>query len=243
MGEQRRSQRQGLVNRLPRMRFEKWQALGNDYLIVEAEGLPWALTRGAGPAALRSAFRHRRRWGAAALAQRRSGFRRCAADLQPRRLRGRALGKRRPRGDPLPAPQRLDRPRTTFSISTVAGPITPTITSERTCSVAMGRASTTSKDFPSGAARRRRDTRRRRPRVVLPARLDRQPTMRDRGRRRARRTWTSARSGRRSKATSCSPIGPTSPSSRSTAAACGRGSSSVAWGRRSPRAPAPAAPP
>jgi diaminopimelate epimerase len=40
----------------------------------------------------------------------------------------------------------------TFSILTAAGPITPTITSERTCSVAMGRALTSSKDFPSGAA-------------------------------------------------------------------------------------------
>ena len=26
------------------MRFEKWQALGNDYLIVEADALPWELT-------------------------------------------------------------------------------------------------------------------------------------------------------------------------------------------------------
>ena len=26
------------------MRFEKWQALGNDYLIVEADELPWELT-------------------------------------------------------------------------------------------------------------------------------------------------------------------------------------------------------
>ena len=26
------------------MRFEKWQALGNDYLIVEAEQLPFPLT-------------------------------------------------------------------------------------------------------------------------------------------------------------------------------------------------------
>ena len=26
------------------MRFEKWQALGNDYLIVEADSLPWELT-------------------------------------------------------------------------------------------------------------------------------------------------------------------------------------------------------
>src|SRR4051812_49751463 len=26
------------------MRFEKWQALGNDYLIVEAAALPWELS-------------------------------------------------------------------------------------------------------------------------------------------------------------------------------------------------------
>ena len=26
------------------MQFEKWQALGNDYLIVEAAALPWELT-------------------------------------------------------------------------------------------------------------------------------------------------------------------------------------------------------
>src|SRR6266545_5698652 len=28
----------------PRVRFEKWQALGNDYLIVERDRLPFALT-------------------------------------------------------------------------------------------------------------------------------------------------------------------------------------------------------
>ena len=39
-----------------------------------------------------------------------------------------------------------------FTIRTAAGPITPTITSELTCSVEMGRASTASKDFPSGGA-------------------------------------------------------------------------------------------
>ena len=37
-----------------------------------------------------------------------------------------------------------------FAISTVAGPIRPTITGELTCSVDMGKASTASKDFPSG---------------------------------------------------------------------------------------------
>ena len=37
-----------------------------------------------------------------------------------------------------------------FTIETAAGPVTPTITSERTCTLEMGRASTTSKDFPGG---------------------------------------------------------------------------------------------
>ena len=26
------------------MKFEKWQALGNDYLIIESGALPWELT-------------------------------------------------------------------------------------------------------------------------------------------------------------------------------------------------------
>ena len=30
--------------RVPRMNFEKWQALGNDYIILEAPALPWELT-------------------------------------------------------------------------------------------------------------------------------------------------------------------------------------------------------
>jgi diaminopimelate epimerase len=28
----------------PEMKFEKWQALGNDYVIVERSALPWELT-------------------------------------------------------------------------------------------------------------------------------------------------------------------------------------------------------
>ena len=50
------------------MRFEKWQALGNDYLIVEAAALPWELTRGAYQAAVRPALRCRLRRHLAALA-------------------------------------------------------------------------------------------------------------------------------------------------------------------------------
>ena len=52
---------------------------------------------------------HRRRRRARARAARRARLRRPPADLQPRRLGGRAVRQRRARGDPLPAPRRLDR--------------------------------------------------------------------------------------------------------------------------------------
>lgn len=38
----------------------------------------------------------------------------------------------------------------TFTVGTPAGPVTATVTSARTCSVAMGRAATASPDFPAG---------------------------------------------------------------------------------------------
>ena len=93
------------------MKFEKWQALGNDYLILERDELPFELTAGARAPALRGALRRVRRRRAAALAPGRSGARGRPADLQPRRLGGRAVGQRRARGDPVPAPARLDRAR------------------------------------------------------------------------------------------------------------------------------------
>ena len=192
------------------MRFEKWQALGNDYLIVEAEGLPWELTRrGSGGSAIRTSVLVRT--GAAAFTQRGPGLRRRAADLQPRRLGGRALGKRGARGDPLPAPARLDRRRHLLDW-TAAGPVTPTITSERTCSVEMGRATTLSKDFPSGAPtaadrwRGRTDGLSSTSRSAIPSARSRSA--------RGSRSLTWPRSGRRSKATSCFPTGPMSRSTR-----------------------------
>ena len=118
------------------VRFEKWQALGNDYLIFEGS----ELTPRPDPPAVRPALRAGRRRRAAARAARRARLRRPAADLQPRRQRGRAVGQRRPRGDPVPAPQRLDGQRTRSRIQTLAGEIRPTITGPTTCRVDMGRA-------------------------------------------------------------------------------------------------------
>jgi diaminopimelate epimerase len=131
------------------MRFEKWQALGNDYLIVEREALPWEL----------SATRVRRlcdpHFGVGA-----DGVLLLAPDESPEFVA--SLRIFNPDGSEAElsgngareAVLYLRRNGWTdaeeFSIRTVAGPITPTITSERTCSVEMGRASTQSKDFPEG---------------------------------------------------------------------------------------------
>ena len=91
------------------MRFEKWQALGNDYLIVEREELPWELT----PARVQRLCDVRIGPGSDGVLLLSpaddSGARRRAADLQPRRLRGRALRERRPRGRALPPQSWLDR--------------------------------------------------------------------------------------------------------------------------------------
>jgi diaminopimelate epimerase len=131
------------------VRFEKWQALGNDYVIVEAADVPAPLTERA----------------VRALCDRHTGI---GADgillLEP------------PSEDGFVARLRIFNPdgseaelsgngareaimylrrrgwtdRDEFAIQTVAGPIRPAILSETTCRVDMGRASLRSKDYPSG---------------------------------------------------------------------------------------------
>jgi diaminopimelate epimerase len=131
------------------VRFEKWHALGNDYVIVEAADLPAPLTARV----------------VRALCDRHTGI---GADgillLQP------------PDGPGFVARLRIFNPdgseaelsgngareaimylrhrgwtdRNQFSIQTVAGEIRPTILSATTCRVDMGRARLRSKDFPGG---------------------------------------------------------------------------------------------
>jgi diaminopimelate epimerase len=131
------------------VRFEKWHALGNDYVIVEAADLPAPLTARV----------------VRALCDRHTGI---GADgillLQP------------PDGPGFVARLRIFNPdgseaelsgngareaimylrhrgwtdRDQFSIQTVAGEIRPTILSATTCRVDMGRARLRSKDFPGG---------------------------------------------------------------------------------------------
>src|SRR5215212_11798556 len=114
------------------MRFEKWQALGNDYLIVEREALPWELSRarierlcdphlGVGsdgilllsPAAEKDVVAALRIFNPDG----------SEAELSGNGAREAVLYLRRHGWTDAD----------TFSLLTAAGPITPTITSERTC--------------------------------------------------------------------------------------------------------------
>ncbi|HWM64771.1 MAG TPA: diaminopimelate epimerase [Solirubrobacterales bacterium] len=133
------------------MRFEKWQALGNDYLIVEADELPWE------PSAARVQRLCDPHFGVGSdgvLLLSRSDDPDLVADLRIFNPDGSEaeLSGNGAREAILYLRRHGWTDADTFSISTAAGPITPTITSERTCSVEMGRAATTSKDFPSGGS-------------------------------------------------------------------------------------------
>jgi diaminopimelate epimerase len=131
------------------MRFEKWQALGNDYVIVEADALPWELT----PKRIRRLCEPHFGVGSdgVLVLSRAEDARQVAelrifnpdgseAELSGNGARQAALYLRR--GGWTDEDE--------FSILTGAGEIRPTITSADTATLAMGRASVTSPDFPSG---------------------------------------------------------------------------------------------
>jgi diaminopimelate epimerase len=131
------------------MKFEKWQALGNDYLIVEEAQLPFAL----------SAARVRRlcdaHFGVGAdgvLLLARSEDPRLVADLRIFNPDGSEaeLSGNGAREAILYLRQRGWTAADAFAIGTVAGEIRPTITGEDTCRVDMGHAAVVSDDFPSG---------------------------------------------------------------------------------------------
>ena len=132
------------------MRFEKWQALGNDYLIVEEDELPWKLSPGK---VRRLCDPHFGIGSDGVLLLSRSEDPAFVAELRIFNPDGSEaeLSGNGAREAILYLRRHGWTDAETFSVSTVAGAITPTISSERTCSVEMGRAATTSKDFPSGA--------------------------------------------------------------------------------------------
>jgi diaminopimelate epimerase len=131
------------------VRFEKWQALGNDYLIVEADSLPWELTA---ERVRQLCDPHFGLGSDGVLLLDRSEDPEHVAELRIFNPDGSEaeLSGNGAREAILYLRRRGWTDEDTFSILTAAGPITPTITSERECSVAMGRASTSSRDYPSG---------------------------------------------------------------------------------------------
>jgi diaminopimelate epimerase len=131
------------------MRFEKWQALGNDYMILERENLPWELN------VKRIEWLCDPHFGVGAdgiLLLDRSEDPQFVAELRIFNPDGSEaeLSGNGAREAILYLRRHGWTEEDVFTIRTVAGPITPTITGELTCSVDMGSASTTSKDFPSG---------------------------------------------------------------------------------------------
>jgi len=131
------------------MRFEKWQALGNDYLIVERDQLPVPLTEAV---ARRLCHPH---LGVGA-----DGV----LELSPPDAPGFVARLRIFNQDGSEAEMSGNGSReailylhrrgwttaTQFSIQTLAGEIRPTITSPTSCTVDMGRARTRSEQYPTG---------------------------------------------------------------------------------------------
>jgi len=137
------------VSNCAAMRFEKWQALGNDYLIVEREELAFELT----PARVRRLCEgHFGVFADGVLLLARSEDPNFVADLRIFNPDGSEaeLSGNGAREAILYLRRRGWTEQDAFSINTAAGEIRPTITGADTCRVDMGHASLTSKDFPDG---------------------------------------------------------------------------------------------
>ncbi|HEY5192578.1 MAG TPA: diaminopimelate epimerase [Solirubrobacteraceae bacterium] len=133
------------------MRFEKWQALGNDYMIVERAELPFELT----PARIRKLCAgHFGVFADGVLLLAPSEDRRFVAHLRIYNPDGSEaeLSGNGAREAILYLRRRGWTDQDVFSIQTAAGEIRPTITGPDTCRVDMGHARLTSKDFPAGPA-------------------------------------------------------------------------------------------
>jgi diaminopimelate epimerase len=131
------------------MRFEKWQALGNDYMIVEQAALPFELSS----ARIRKLCAgHFGVFADGILLLAPSEDRRFVANLRIYNPDGSEaeLSGNGAREAILYLRRRGWTEQNVFSIQTAAGEIRPTITGPDTCRVDMGRASLTSRDFPNG---------------------------------------------------------------------------------------------
>lgn len=131
------------------MRFEKWQALGNDYLIIERDNLPWELT----PERVR-------RICSAHFGCHSDGVLLLSPGDDPRHVA--ELRIFNPDGSEAELSGNGAREAVlylrrsgwaeedTFTIITKAGELTPTITGPDTVAMDIGRASLSSRDYPAG---------------------------------------------------------------------------------------------
>jgi diaminopimelate epimerase len=131
------------------MRFEKWQALGNDYLIVERDAAPFAITAAR---VRRLCDRHSGVGADGVLLLSPPSDPAHVADLRIFNPDGSEaeLSGNGAREAVLYLRRRGWTDRDEFTIHTAAGPISPTITGPLTCTLELGRARLQSKDFPSG---------------------------------------------------------------------------------------------
>jgi diaminopimelate epimerase len=131
------------------MRFEKWNALGNDYVIVEQNELPWELT----PERIRALCAPHSGIGSDGILllsePTERGFVARLRIFNPDGSEAELSGNGA-REAIMYVRQRGWTEQDEFSIETAAGEIRPRITGPTTCTVDMGRASLRSKDFPSG---------------------------------------------------------------------------------------------
>jgi diaminopimelate epimerase len=133
------------------VRFEKWQALGNDYLIVERDTLPFALTAERVRALCDPHFGPGGDGVLELSPPTQPGFVAALRIFNPDGSEAELSGNGA-REAVMYLRHRGWTSAETFSIETAAGEIRPTITGPTTCRVDMGRARLASKDFPGGPA-------------------------------------------------------------------------------------------
>jgi diaminopimelate epimerase len=131
------------------LRFEKWQALGNDYIVMEERDLPFPLTPSR---AARICAAHTGVGSDGILLLSETEERGFVASLRIFNPDGSEaeLSGNGAREAVMYLRTRGWTDNDSFSIQTAAGEMRPRITGPRTCTMDMGRARLTSKDFPSG---------------------------------------------------------------------------------------------
>jgi len=133
------------------VKFEKWQALGNDYVIFERDALPWELTA---ERIRRICEPHTGIGSDGILLIAKADDPRYVAELRIFNPDGSEaeLSGNGAREAVLYLRQSGWTDEDEFAILTKAGEIRPTITGPDSATIAMGKASLTSADYPSGGA-------------------------------------------------------------------------------------------